>query len=148
LKFRFSPAIKAGKPVDSRVTLAITLEPTLWPRAPWSPPAIERNDQPDPETDDAGTVKSVKGGVLNGKAISLPKPHYPREAASAKVGGAVAVKVFIDEKGKVISAQAVTGHPLLHSEARAAACAAKFSPTLLSGSPVTVSGIITYNFVP
>ena len=55
--------------------------------------------------------------------------------------------VFIDEEGKVISANAVSGHPLLKASAVAAARQARFSPTKLSGKPVKVTGIITYNFV-
>jgi periplasmic protein TonB len=58
----------------------------------------------------------------------------------------VTVQVLVDEAGNVISAQAVSGHPLLQSSAVAAARASKFSPTLLSGVPVKVSGVITYNF--
>jgi protein TonB len=58
------------------------------------------------------------------------------------------MQVLIDEEGNIFSAEAVNGHPLLRFSARQAACRAKFAPTLLSGSPVKVSGIITYNFVP
>ena len=58
------------------------------------------------------------------------------------------MQVLIDEEGNIFSAEPVTGHPLLRFSARQAACSAKFAPTLLSGSPVKVSGIITYNFVP
>jgi len=42
----------------------------------------------------------------------------------------------------------VSGHPLLRGAAEQAARGARFSPTLLSGQPVKVSGVITYNFVP
>jgi protein TonB len=60
----------------------------------------------------------------------------------------VAVQVLIDEDGRVISANAVSGHPLLRGAAEQAARGARFSQTLLSGQPVKVSGVITYNFVP
>jgi len=92
--------------------------------------------------------KTVSGGVLNGKATSLPKPAYPPAARAVRAGGAVAVQVLIDESGRVVSASAVSGHPLLRSAAVSAAQGARFSPTLLSGQPVKVSGVITYNFVP
>ncbi|MBO0160511.1 energy transducer TonB, partial [Vibrio parahaemolyticus] len=36
----------------------------------------------------------------------------------------------------------------LRQAAVEAAQRAKFSPTMLSGQPVKVSGVITYNFVP
>ena len=92
--------------------------------------------------------KTVSGGVLNGKATSLPKPAYPPAAKAVRAGGAVSVQVLIDESGRVISASAVSGHPLLRAAAVSAAHGARFSPTLLSGQPVKVSGVITYNFVP
>lgn len=89
----------------------------------------------------------ISGGVLNGKATSLPKPPYPPLARQANASGAVVVQVVVDEKGSVISASAVSGHPLLRPAAISAARSAKFSPTLLAGRPVKVSGVITYNFV-
>lgn len=61
--------------------------------------------------------------------------------------GAVSVQVLIDENGDVVSASAVSGHPLLRAAAAQAAGGAKFSPTQLQGMPVKVSGFITYNFV-
>ena len=91
--------------------------------------------------------KVVSGGVLNGKAISLPQPTLPAIAKAAKAGGAVVVQVTVDEDGKVISANAVSGHPLLRPAAVQAAYAARFSPTKLSGQAVKVTGVITYNFV-
>jgi protein TonB len=84
---------------------------------------------------------------LNGKAISLPKPPYPAIARSARAAGTVVVQVTIDESGKVISARAISGHPLLQAAAVQAAYGARFSPTQLSGQPVKVTGTISYNFV-
>ncbi len=96
----------------------------------------------------AGTGHApISGGVLNGKAIYLPQPEYPPIAAQAKVSGTVTVQVLIDEAGSVVSAHAVSGHPLLQASSVAAARQARFSPTTLMGEPVKVSGIITYNFV-
>lgn len=89
----------------------------------------------------------ISGGVLNGKATRLVQPAYPAIAKAARASGQVRVQVLIDENGNVVSASPVSGHPLLQSSAAAAARASKFSPTLLSGQPVKVSGIIIYNFV-
>lgn len=91
--------------------------------------------------------KQIIGGVINGKAVSLPKPEYPAAAKAVKASGAVNIQVVVDETGNVASAEAVSGHPLLRSAAQNAALQAKFSPTILSGQPVRVSGIIVYNFV-
>jgi protein TonB len=89
----------------------------------------------------------ISGGVLNGKAINLPKPAYPPIARAAHASGTVVVQVLIDENGNVVSAHAVSGHPLLQPAAVGAARQAKFSPTKLSGQPVKVTGVIQYNFV-
>ena len=93
------------------------------------------------------TPKVISGGVLNGKAISKPQPAYPAIAKAAKASGTVTVQVTIDENGNVISARAVSGHPLLQQSAVSAARNWKFSPTLLSGQPVKVTGVIIFNFV-
>jgi TonB family protein len=90
---------------------------------------------------------TFSGGVLNGKALSMPRPDYPAMARSAHAAGTVIVQMTIDETGNVISAQAVTGHPLLKGTAVEAARRARFTPTLLCGEPVKVTGVITYNFV-
>ena len=92
--------------------------------------------------------KPISAGVLNGKAITLPKPVYPAIARSARVTGTVIVEVIIDERGDVIEAHAVSGHTMLRPAAVEAAREAKFTPTLLAGQPVKVTGMITYDFVP
>lgn len=89
----------------------------------------------------------VSKGVITGLALQLPKPPYPQIAKQAGAHGAVNVQVLIDENGKVISAKAITGNPLLMPAAQQAAYGARFSPTKLGDQAVKVSGVITYNFV-
>ncbi len=91
-------------------------------------------------------VKKISGGVLNGKATSLPKPAYPAAARAVKASGAVNVQITIDEQGNVVSASALSGHPLLRQAAEQAARGATFSPTLLQGQAVSVTGMLIYNF--
>ena len=86
-------------------------------------------------------------GVINGKATNLPKPQYSAAAIAVRAQGKVDVQVMIDESGRVISANAVSGHPLLRSAAEQAARNARFSPTFLSKVPVKVTGVIIYNFM-
>jgi protein TonB len=115
-------------------------------------PKVEVSDDPPPPPPPAPTPPPkpktvVSGGVLNGKAISKPQPAYPPIAKAARASGTVTVQILVDESGRVVSANAVSGHPLLQQAAVSAARNARFSPTLLSGQPVKVSGVITYNFV-
>ena len=91
-------------------------------------------------------LKPVSSGVLNGKALSLPVPVYPQLAVRARTTGKVEVEVTVDENGKVISAQAISGPSALRDAAVDAAKHARFSPTKLSGAPVKVVGLINYNF--
>ncbi|HMF55150.1 MAG TPA: energy transducer TonB [Pyrinomonadaceae bacterium] len=102
---------------------------------------------PPPQPNTRSGSAPISGGVLNGKATSLPQPDYPSIAKAAHASGQVTVQVTVDENGDVIAAQAKSGHPLLQQSAVKAARSAKFSPTRLSGQPVKVTGILIYNFV-
>lgn len=92
------------------------------------------------------TARVINGGVLNGKATSMPLPEYPAIARQAQASGSVTVEITVDEDGNVISAKAVSGHPLLQAAAVKAAQQAKLAPTRLSGQPVKVTGVLVYNF--
>lgn len=89
----------------------------------------------------------ISGGILNGKALKLAKPTYPRTARETGASGVVQVRVVIDETGKVIYAKAISGHPDLWKVSEDAASQSEFSPTKLAGQPVKVSGLIQYNFI-
>ena len=111
----------------------------------------EQGDQPvtaeaKPEAQPAGesgTKRPISGGVLNGKAIYLPKPVHP---VGVEVRGVVVVEVTIDEYGNVSGARAVSGPQQLQAAAIEAARQARFTPTYLMGEPVKVRGVITFNF--
>jgi TonB family protein len=89
---------------------------------------------------------TISKGPVNGLAVSLPKPPYPQMALISHVSGQVSVQVLIDESGKVVSAKAVSGNPLLQRAAVQAAYLARFTPTRLGEVAVKVSGVINYNF--
>jgi len=121
----------SGSDVGRAITPAIEIG-TPPPAAPPVHPAVPR---------------VVSKGPITGLALSLPKPPYPQIAKQAGAHGPVNVQVLIDETGKVVSAKAVLGHPLLLAAAVQAAYGARFSPTKLGDQAVKVSGVITYNFV-
>jgi TonB family protein len=104
------------------------------------------NTNANTNTGDVSAKGAVKGGILNAKAITLPKPVYPAIAKAAHASGTVVVQVLVDEKGNVVNARALSGHPLLQAAAIAAARGAKFTPTMLAGKPVKVQGTLSYNF--
>lgn len=107
-----------------------------------TPPEIPKAEVKQPK------VKPVQSlGVIESKVIHKGVPIYPEMAKRAHASGAVPVQILLDEQGRVISARATGGHPLLKAAAEQAAYQTRFSPTLLSNQPVKVSGIITFNFV-
>lgn len=101
---------------------------------------------------DAGSKVSpsvpVSGGVLNSRAVSLPKPVYPDDARRQRITGTVVVQVEINEQGRVVMAKAVGGPASLRGAAEDAARKARFEPVNLQGRPVRVRGVVTYNFAP
>ena len=108
--------------------------------------AVVKTEDAPPPLAPRAPVKPISGGVLNGRAVNMPAPEYPEPARRMRASGLVTVEVVVDVTGRVISAKATTGHSTLRHAAEQAALRARFSPTLLSGQPVKVSGVINYNF--
>lgn len=163
------PAIKTAKILPTKNEEPLPAYPTNLKSGNEPPPVITQSDQKNRETvtrtpaEERSPAKSepppspatptkrpktIAKGVLNGSAVSLPKPAYPAGARAVRASGTVNVQVLIDENGNVISAKAVSGHPLLRSSAEKAARRARFRSTLLSGQPVKVTGVLVYNFKP
>lgn len=85
--------------------------------------------------------RNLNGGVLNGMAVSLPRPVYPPMARQIGVGGQVRVMVSVDGSGNVVSARAVSGHPMLRSAAENAARQSK-----MRTDAANTTGQLVYNF--
>lgn len=60
-----------------------------------------------PRNTEEGDDKTISGGVLNGKAVNLPKPPYPPAARAVRAAGAVSVR---------------TAMSILHRRRRATLC--------------------------
>jgi TonB family protein len=118
-------------------------QPEIFDKVPPPPPLIVKK-----KTEEAAQKPKtpVSLGVVNGKAINLPVPVYSAAAKAINAVGNVDVQVVIDESGAVVSAKAVSGHPLLRDSAERAARGARFSPTTLSKQAVKVTGVIVYKF--
>lgn len=142
----FVPATRDGKPVPSAATIEYQL--------PVNKDAQEKGEGKhysiDPSKAGSGQKETLSGGLVDNHAVgvSFPRPPYPPAARAIRASGVVQVLVLIDEDGNIFSAEAVSGHPLLRGASVAAACTAKFLPTQLSGKPIKVSGVVSYNFVP
>jgi TonB family protein len=88
----------------------------------------------------------VSSGVLEATAIKKVQPLYPAEAKAAGVSGLVKIQILVSEKGSVIEAKTVEGHPLLRGSALDAARMWVFKPTEIEGIPVKVQGILLFKF--
>ena len=89
----------------------------------------------------------VESGDLNDKAIELPKPIYPGAAHKTHASGQVKVRVIVDETGRVMSADIVSGPKPLWVAAVEAARKARFKPTLVGDTAVKITGVLTYDIV-
>ena len=117
----------------------VTPTPTRTP-IPTPQPTIIRPGSPTPRPVSTPS-RNLNGGVLNGMAVSLPKPIYPPMAKQIGASGQVRVQVAVDGNGNVVSARAVSGHPLLRSAAENAARQSK-----MRSDAANTSGQIVYNF--
>jgi len=73
-------------------------------------------------------------------------PKYPAIGNAARATGDVTVEIIADEEGNVISAQAVSGHPLLRDAAARSAQDWKFRKTMNRGEAIKVAGTLTFKF--
>lgn len=139
-----APAAPAPTPTPE---VAATHPATRATPTPAPSPTPSEVTRPAPADETARPKGPISGGVLNSKAVSLPRPDYPSAAKSVGAQGRVVIELMIDETGKVVKARAISGHPLLQKAAVAAALQARFSPTMLSGEPVSIIGTISYTFL-
>lgn len=91
--------------------------------------------------------RSISGGVLNDRAIERIDPEYPEIAKESGAEGDVVIEVRISENGDVISAEGISGPPLLIPAAVEAATRTRFRPLEFEGRPIVTTGVIRYNFV-
>ncbi|MBA3600272.1 MAG: energy transducer TonB [Acidobacteria bacterium] len=122
---------------NSNARLPVNTTPTLAPTPSASPP------RPSPSLP---TNRPVNAGILNGRAVNLPKPAYPPIAKQMRATGQVAVQVQVDESGNVTSARAMSGNLLLRASAEAAARQSRFNPVRIGDQAVRATGIVIYNF--
>ncbi len=121
-----------------------------------------------------GVIGGVVGGVLGGTGTAVPSspeprpvkkvvrvgsnlkaprqtysvdPVYPALAREARISGTVLVDAVIDERGNVVQARALSGHPLLIDAALKAVLQWKYEPTTLNGQPVSVELQVQVHFL-
>ena len=94
------------------------------------------------------SAKTVDVGDLNRVALKMPLLAYPRNAWKAGVHGVVKVRVWINMRGDVVRAMAVSGHRMLQGTSLRAAKQSQFPPNLGDCNTCRyATGVLTYTFV-
>ena len=105
---------------------------------------------PPPPSQPQPTKRVVRAGSL----LKPPRqtysidPEYPPLARQTHISGTVVIDAIIDERGNVVQARAVSGHPLLVAAALRAVLQWKYEPTSLNGQPVSVELQVQVSFHP
>ncbi|MEW6128948.1 MAG: energy transducer TonB [Acidobacteriota bacterium] len=111
------------------------------------PPAPKPKPEPPPQAKEPeNKIVRVASSILTGKALTRKTPDYPAIAKQIRLEGSIVVEIVISPEGRVESARALGGHPLLTKAAVDAAYGWRFEPTILNGTTVRVTGVITFNF--
>ena len=108
-KAEFKPALLNEKPVsvNGRINYLFTPPPSKQSKEGGYNVALQATVEPAEKTTEVNTSntsslpKTISGGILNNKAITLPKPSYPAAAKAIRAGGAVTVQVLILEDGSM-----------------------------------------------
>jgi len=88
-------------------------------------------------------------GVLEeATVIKKAKPIYPSGARTMGASGKVEVRVVISEMGRVIEANAISGHVALRNAAVDAALQWVYKPAMRDGVPVRTESVLTFTFTP
>jgi protein TonB len=88
----------------------------------------------------------VGTGIKPPQKIHHVAPKYPDIAQRARVSGVVVVEAVIAEDGSVRDVKILRSVPLLDDAAMDAVRQWRFTPTLLSGTPVQVIMTVTVSF--
>jgi TonB family protein len=112
--------------------------------------AIELQAQTDSllkkQDDKSSALRVYRYGLLGVPVTYREAPLYPLEAKQKRVAGKVSVYLSVNEKGKVIEAQAICGPELLREASEKAALKWRFRPIIIDGTPVKIGGPISFRF--
>lgn len=92
------------------------------------------------------TQPKVGGQVKEAQVLTQTSPEYPLAARQARVQGSVIVLAVVGADGRIKSAKALSGPPLLQNPAAAAVRQWLYKPATLNGIPVESETRIELNF--
>jgi hypothetical protein len=94
-----------------------------------------------------GTIQKTQEALLNDLTKKV-EPIFSGAARAVRASGEVGILIKIDEKGNVIEAIALTGHPLNQLVCAKAVRQWQFKPQKYQKKPVNAVGIVSCEFVP
>jgi TonB family protein len=95
---------------------------------------------------DLGQPLRVGGDLKEPKRIKYVEPIYPPGALAARAEGYVVLEAVVGPDGRVHSAKVLKGHPLFDAAAMDAVLHWAYTPTTVSGVPVSVIMDVTVMF--
>ena len=119
-------------------------EVTAWPSEPLD--SREPRSAAPSSAKTRSIVHQGSAGMTAANVIFSPAPTYPAAASAARVEGQVTVQAVVNPEGKVVSARAVSGPPVLRDAATEAVQRWRYSPLLENGKPIAVTTVAILDF--
>lgn len=107
---------------------------------------VPENNKPAPVIENINQNEPANFGALNRFASKLTMPIFPALERQRITQMVVTVEIVLDEEGRIISAKAISGTPLLRKAAEDAVRRSKFNPVMVGEKPVKAAGFINFNF--
>jgi TonB family protein len=111
-------------------------------------PSSGQRRPPEEQGNPAQTQNPVRvpTGVMLGRFEHKIMPVYPNEAMMKGIQGEVWFNIEVDEAGKIVSARAMEGDPLLIAASKEAIEKSRFHPYVVNGTPVRVEAQLGFHF--
>jgi TonB family protein len=94
----------------------------------------------------APATMGASQAVMQAHLVYAPEPAYPMMAEMTRTQGRVTVEAVVGKDGRVIRAQAISGHHLLRGAALREVYARRYRPYTVNARPVNVATMVTVDF--
>jgi TonB family protein len=107
----------------------------------------QENSDTQPKTQATGPqTVTVPASVMTGMVEQKVLPQYPKEAMIQGIQGDVVFKILVDQNGKIVRSEPVSGVPSLVAASEDAIRNYRFRPYVVNGSPVRVESELGFRF--
>jgi len=130
--WKFSPATLAGKPITSRVPVAVTFRPPVSSAVPVSLPTLI-----------AQSEAAIQAEFQPAEVIRAAFPNYP---PTTIVSGTVVLEVALSATGKAGEVKVLHGLPPLTAEAKAVVGDWRFMAATFNGRPISSRIVLAFVF--